>query len=133
MGKTAFWRHLMLVDSAELAKDSIVLYIDFAAKATLADDLRKFLIEEITRQLNEKYNIDLADRNFIRGVYNLDVERFRTGLYSDLRESDPELYRLKEIEHLEARVARADEHLRRSLQHIVKGRRKQVITFIDNT
>ena len=133
VGKTAFWRNLVLVDSADLTNNSIVLYIDFASHATLVDDLRAFLIEEITRQLREKYDIDLADRNFIRGVYNLDVKRFKTGLYSDLRESEPELYRRKEIEHLASLVARTDEHLRRSLEHIVKGRRKQVIIFIDNT
>ena len=96
-------------------------------------DLKAFLIEEITSQLREKYDIDIAERNFIRGVHNLDVERFKTGLYADLRESEPERYRLKEIEHLETLVSRADEHLRRSLEHIVKGRRKQVIIFIDNT
>ena len=133
VGKTAFWRHLMLVESAELASHSVVLYIDFAAKATLSADLRAFLIEEITGKLGEEYDINIAERNFIRGVYNLEVIRFKTGLYGDLRESEPELYRLKEIKHLEALVTRPDEHLRRSLEHIVKGRKKQVIIFIDNT
>ena len=133
VGKTVFWRHLMLVKSEDLASNSIVLYIDFAAKATLATDLRVFLIEEITCRLREEYDIDIAERNFIRGVYNLDVERFKTGLYADLRESEPEQYRLREIEHLETLVSRADEHLRRSLEHIVKGRKKQVVIFIDNT
>lgn len=133
VGKTAFWRNLMLVESAELASNAIVLYVDFATRGTLVADLRAFLIEEITRQLREDYTIDLAERNVIRGVYNLDIARFRTGLYADVRESNPSLYRQKEIEHLDALVSRADEHLGRSLEHIVKGRKKQVIVFLDNT
>ena len=133
VGKTAFWRNLMLVESTDLADNAIVLYLDFASKATLAMDLKTFLLEEIARQLRGKYAIDIAERNFIRGVYNLDVKRFKAGLYADLRKSEPEVYRQKEIEHLETRVRRADEHLRRALEHIVKGRGKQVIVFLDNT
>lgn len=133
VGKTAFWRHLMLVESAELTKDSIVLYVDFGTKATLAVEFREFLLGEIARQLREQYDVDVYERNFIRGVYNLDVERFREGLYADLRESNPNLYREKEIEHLQTLVANSQEHLRRSLEHLVKGRRKQVVLFIDNT
>ena len=133
VGKTAFWRNLMFVESADLIKDSIILYIDFGSKATLATDLRTFLIEEITTQLRDEYGVDLQERNFIRGVYNLDVESFRRGLYADLRESNPDLYRQKEIEHLENLLDRADEHVRRSLEHLVKGRKEQIVLFIDNT
>ena len=123
----------MLVESADLTEDSIILYIDFGSKATLATDLRTFLIEEITVQLRDEYEVDLRERNFIRGVYNLDVESFRHGLYADLRESNPDLYRQKEIEYLENLRGRADEHVRRSLEHLVKGRKKQIVLFIDNT
>lgn len=133
VGKTAFWRNLMLVDSAELTKDSIVLYVDFGTQATLTANLRSFLIEEITAQLRDNYGVDLRERNFIRGVYNLDLNRFKQGLYSDIRESHPELYRLKEIEFLEGLCARTEEHVRRSVEHLAKGRRKQLVLFIDNT
>ncbi|MDE2974170.1 MAG: hypothetical protein OXU64_05510 [Gemmatimonadota bacterium] len=64
VGKTAFWRNLVLVNSADLRDDSIILYIDYAAKATMTEDLKAFLIAEITRQLREDYAIDTAEREF---------------------------------------------------------------------
>lgn len=133
VGKTAFWRHMMLVENVELTQDCTTLYIDFGSKATLSTNLRTFLLTEIGDQLRDEYGVDLHERNFIRGVYNLDLIGFRKGLYADLRESSPDLYRQKEIEFLASLCGRFDEHVRRSIEHLVNGRKTPVVLFIDNT
>lgn len=132
VGKTTFIRHLLKVDAVDLFQEAIALYIDLGSQATLTYDLREFILEEIANQLRDEYHIDVEDRNFIRGVYHFDLERFGHGLYSDLRETRPEVYLEKEIKFLEDKIQRKEIHIKKSLEHLVKGRKKQVVIFLDN-
>jgi hypothetical protein len=132
VGKTTFVRYLIHVEAAPLFENVITIYINLGAQATLATDLRTFLLDEIGRQLREDHGIDIFERNFVRGIYHGDLERFSRGIYSDIREANPDLYKLKEIEFLEERMKNAEQHLKQSLSHIAKGRRKQIVFFIDN-
>jgi hypothetical protein len=125
-------RYLVKVDAAPLFDEAIALCIDLGSQATLTSDLREFILQEMSNQLRTEYSIDIEERNFVRGVYNVDLERFRRGLYSDLRGINPQLFAAKEIEFLEAKVYTREQHLKRSLEHIVRGRKKQVVVFIDN-
>jgi hypothetical protein len=94
--------------------------------------LNKFILEEIKRQLRDDYELDVEEDRFIRGVYNLELQRFRKGIYGRLRESDPNLFEQKEIEFLEQKINEEGEFLKNALEHIVKGRRKQIVIFLDN-
>ncbi len=132
VGKTTFIRHLINVEGSDLFNDAITFYLDLGSQATLTQDLREFVLNDITMQLRNKYSIDTSERNFIRGVYNLDLKRFSRSLYSDLRESNPAAFLEKEIEFLEKLVGKTEEHLLHSLEHIVKGRKKQIVVFLDN-
>jgi hypothetical protein len=132
VGKTTFIRHLMKVDASDLFTDALALYLDLGSRATLTYDLRDLVLSEIENQLFDEYGIDVAERSFIHGVYNRDIERFQKGLYGDLRESDPGLYRQKEIEFLEKKISIREEHLRHCLVHLTRGRKKQVIIVLDN-
>jgi hypothetical protein len=53
-------------------------------------------------------------------------------VWGDLKETNPALFVQKEIEHLEALMSSQEAHLRHSLEHIVKARRKLVIFILDN-
>jgi hypothetical protein len=78
VGKTSFLGDLMYVRApAEFAR-AINLYIDLGSKAALIVDLRNFVIAEIERQLFEKYGVDIHEHSFVRGVYDLEVKRFRS-------------------------------------------------------
>jgi hypothetical protein len=132
VGKTTFIRYLINVEAAPIFEKAITLYIDLGSQATLAYDLRRFLLDEISRQLREDHNVDLQERNFVRYLYRPELDRFAKGIYSDLRETHPEAYKLKEIEFLDAKISNEEVHLRLVLQHIAKARKKQVILFIDN-
>ena len=132
VGKTAFIRNLLLVEGDELLDDSLFLYIDLGSNAALGQDLGSFVVSELKDQLLNDYNVNIESNSFIRGVYNLSIERFRDGIYGPLREEDPTAYRQKEIEYLEKLVSDEREHTRMSIGHIAKARRKQIIIVIDN-
>lgn len=91
-----------------------------------------FLLVEFERQLREEYDIDVDERNFVRGVYNQELQRFATGIYVDLRDENSGLYRQKEIEFLENKLANREDRLKFSLHHVTHGQRRQVVIFLDN-
>lgn len=132
VGKTTFIRHLMYVDAAPLFENAITLYIDLGSQATLTTDLRKFLIREINRQLREDHGIDILERNFVRYVYRSEIERFSRSIWADLKDTNPDLYKQKEIEVLAEKLSNEEEHLKTMLQHVAKARKKQIVLFIDN-
>lgn len=133
VGKTTFIRNLIKVEAPAVFEKAITLYVDFGSQATLSENLKSFLIEAVTEQLLDNYDIDIEERNFVRGVYNSDLNRLRKGIHSDLYESDPPRYRDKEIELLEKKIAISEEHLKQSLKHIANGRKKQLIMILDNS
>ena len=132
VGKTTFIKHLVKVDATDVFANSLTIYLDLGSQGALTTDLKAFVLEEFTQQLRNVYGVDIEERNFVRAVYNLELERFRSGIYSDLKESDPIAFSCKEIEFLEKKLIKSDLHLRESINHVAKGRRKQVVVFIDN-
>lgn len=131
-GKTTFLRKLIRVDAAALFENAITLYLDLGSQATLTMDLRAFVVEEVARQLREDHDIDIQERDFIRGVYHADLQRFNKGLYAPLREENLGLFREKEIQFLEEKLSNNEQHLKHSLEHVSKGRKKQIVVFLDN-
>lgn len=132
VGKTTFIRHLYQVEAPDIFADALVFYVDFASGPALLDDLRLFVMDELKRQLLDKYGIDIEERNFIHGVLHRDLERFENSLYADIRAISPETFQKKRVEHIEERLRNKDEYLERCLAHISRGRRKQVVAFLDN-
>jgi hypothetical protein len=132
VGKSMFIKHLLFVDAKEELKNSIVIYLDFGAKPTFVTDIDEYVIKEITNQLIEKYDIDIYEKNFVYGVYNFEIESFSKGIYSQYKELNPAKYKDKEIEHIENLTKNIENHLKACLKHIVKGRKKQVVIFLDN-
>ncbi|MBL7170805.1 MAG: hypothetical protein ISS46_02280 [Candidatus Omnitrophica bacterium] len=132
VGKTAFIRNLMKVEAESLFEDAIPLYLDLGAQATLTCDLKVYILKEIEKQLIEHQGIDIYENNFVRGIYNRDLERFRKGIYKDLLVSEKKAFQEKELNFLESKIENKEEHLQATLQHISKGRRKQVVLFLDN-
>ena len=132
VGKSMFIRHLIKVDAKEELARALVLYIDFGSKPALLSDLRPYIISEIQRQLDEKYSIDVGQRDFVRGVYHGKLQKFATSIYADLKESDPKAFRAKEVEYLEKLTSDPEEHLRSCLSHAAKGQQRQVVLFLDN-
>ncbi|MFA6358055.1 MAG: hypothetical protein WCY09_05250 [Candidatus Omnitrophota bacterium] len=132
VGKTAFIRNLIKVEAVELFDNAITLYLDFGSQATLTEDLKQFIVDEITEQLRLESKIDIEEKSFVRAVYNTELERFKRGIYQDLAKTDPAAFKLKELVLLEEKIGNKENHLKQSLFHISKFHEKQIVLFLDN-
>ncbi len=132
VGKTTFIRHLIKIDAADIMDNVIALYLDLGSLAALSLNLKGHLIDEIREQLLNKYDIDIENRQFVRGVYHFDLRRFRAGIFGDLLEKEPDKFKEKELEKLTEFIEKRDRHLKLALEHIAKGRNKKIVIFIDN-
>lgn len=131
-GKSIFIRHLIRVQAKDILSQSIVLYVDFGSQPAFPDKLNEYIINEIDRQLLDSYQIDIQENGFVRGVHRSDLQRFSGGINKILKESDPKAFSLKELAFLEGLMADKEGHLKASVEHLVKGRKKQVVIFLDN-
>lgn len=132
VGKSMFIRNLIKVDAREILERGITLYVDMGSQATLTTDLNDFIPREIANQLNEDYSVDIYERNFVTGVYHNELQSFDRGIYGDLKHNNPAKYNDKRLLKLEELISRPHEHLSRSLKHIVKARKQQIVLFLDN-
>lgn len=132
VGKTTFIRNLIKHDAKEELSRALVLYLDYGTRPAVSTDLKAFTSSEIIRQLRDEAGLDIYERQFVRGVYNQRITDFSKGIYSDLRQSSPDLFKVKEIEFLEKLLNNEEEHVRNSLEHIFKGQKRQIVLFLDN-
>lgn len=132
VGKTSFVKNLIYSSAFKEFQEAIYLYIDLGSKATLADNLQKFIINEMEDQLLNKYKTDISEMKFVKGVYSKDIQRFSSGIWGGIRDSNRDKYEEKQLEMLSNKIENKDEHLKNSIEHLSKQRKKQVIICIDN-
>ncbi|WP_347254193.1 hypothetical protein [Leminorella grimontii] len=132
VGKTSFVKNLMYSSAYEEFKDAIYIYIDLGSKATLSTNLKSFVLNEIETQLLEKYSTDVNERKFVKGVYAKDIQRFSSGIWGGLRESNREKYDEKQMEMLQEKITNKDTHLQNSIAHLANLTKKQIVVCIDN-
>lgn len=132
VGKSMFIRNFIAIAAEELLKDAITIRIDLGTSATLAIDLKSFIVAEIKGQLSRNYSINIDVANFVRGVYDIELREFRQSIYGELADSNPAVFKEKEIGLLDKHISNGSEHCRRSLEHLSKARKKQIVIFIDN-
>lgn len=132
VGKTMFIKHLYQVEAPDIFADALVFYVDFGSGPALVEDLSVFVMDELSKQLLEKYGIDIEARKFVYGVLHGDLKRFEKGIYADIRDSFPEAFRKRRVEYIEEKLRNKDEYLRLCLTHISRGQKKQIVIFLDN-
>lgn len=132
VGKTIFIKHLYQVREPEVFANALVFYIDFGHKPTLEKDLRTFIESEIVDQLLEKHNINIEERNFVHGVLHRDIQLFDKGIYGDIKETNPTEFKQKQVEFIAEKVRDKDSYLKKCLNHIERGHKKQLVIFLDN-
>jgi len=131
-GKTTFIRNLIKVEGKDVLHGAVTLYVDLGSQANLGDDLAGYIIGDIKRQLREDHDYDFDDDRIVRGIYHRELEQFRHGIYGRLEKEDPPEFRKQELGLLAGLIGRPDAHLKAALEHLVRGRKQQVICFLDN-
>lgn len=132
VGKTSFLEDLMYVRAAREFQNALSIYIDLGSKAALALDIREFVLGDIERQLQSKFSIDVHEHNFVRGVYDLEIKRFRSSFKAKVYQSNKTKLDEQLMARLEELVNDRAEHLRRSIKHVALARKHQVIIVLDN-
>lgn len=132
VGKTTFVRHLVRIDAKQELERSIVFYVDFGSRPALRRDLEPFAREAFTQQLIDDYDIDIFADEFVRAVYNAEINRFKKSVYKNLRETDPGRYFDEELKMLVSHTEIVETHLRRSLAHLRATQHRNAVVFFDN-
>jgi len=132
VGKSSFLKNLIYRVAREEFGRAVYVYIDLGSQAALEEHLEDFVRDEFQKQLINRYSLDIQNRDFVRGVYNSDIERFRRGIYGDLYETDKTVYLEKQRQLLAEKIEDKGRHLTASIRHLVHGQSKQVILILDN-
>ena len=91
------------------------------------------ILDDIERQLFEKYEIDIGRDQFVRAVYGAELGRFQHSPIARLKKTKPKAYEEREVEFLQRFVENREEHLRSSLEFISRSTHRQIVIFLDNT
>jgi GTPase SAR1 family protein len=132
VGKTSFLENLMEVRAPEEFARALHIYIDLGSNAALAFDIRRFVIDDIERQLMKNYGVDIYEHHFVRGVYDLEVKRFRQSFKAAIYKSNKAKLDDQLMERLNEFVNDKASHLRSSIQHVARARKRQIIIMLDN-
>jgi hypothetical protein len=133
VGKSTFIDNLLLVEAAHVFEKSITFKIDLGSKAIISLNVHHSIIKIIKEQLHGIYKIDINDDDFVRHAYFLELENFKKSVVvKRLYDIDKVKALEKEIEFLTGLVKDEISHIKKSLEHISRNQKKQVIVFIDN-
>ena len=132
VGKSIFIKHLFRIEAKDVLEKTAVFYIDFLQHSGLVEDVPKKIVEAVTDTLRDQYQIDLQDRQFVRAVYNGEINSFKRGIFGDLEESDPAEFHRREIGMLALKIEDSYEHVRRSLNFLQTSREFGFVIILDN-
>ncbi|MFF3224205.1 hypothetical protein ACFYV7_15535 [Nocardia suismassiliense] len=132
VGKSIFLKHLFRIEATELLDKTIVFYVDFLKHSGLVDDVPQHVVSVISDTLEEKTAIEITQREFVRSVYNKEINSFKRGIYGSLQEDSPSEFRKHELEMLARHVSSEFEHARRSLHFLQGSRGISFVIALDN-
>ena len=131
-GKSTFINHLIKVEAPNIFNDCITLKIDLGSNIVLSRDIRDAILDEIIRLLLEEYDIDIFEHDFVHGIYHSEFSRFKKGIHKEYFEKTHEKAIDLTIGFFEEKQKNKNEHIKSALLHLAKGRKKQIVIFIDN-
>ncbi|WP_020532035.1 hypothetical protein [Flexithrix dorotheae] len=131
-GKSTFINHLIKVEAPDIFNDCITLKIDLGSTIVLSMDIREAILDEIIRLLLKEYSIDIYEYDFVHGIYHGEFQRFKKGIYKKYFDNDTDKALDLTVEFFESKQKIKSEHIKSSLFHLAKGRKKQIVIFLDN-
>ena len=132
VGKSMFLRHLFRVDKDQLVDNSTVIYVDFLNHSGLTDDVPGYLVDAIRTTLEDILDVDIIEGEFVRSVYNREINQFKRGVYGFLESDDPPEFRKREAEMLATHLERIYNHAKRSIEFLQGTRRLAFVIALDN-
>lgn len=132
VGKTSFFENIFQqLDHGERER-TLYIHINLGRSATLSKDVRSFILAAIPNVLAKKYKINIQDADFVEKIYSDEMTAFEDSVEGKLRTISKPDYDLARIRYLTQLASEEDSHLIRSLEHLAKINRKQILLVIDN-
>jgi hypothetical protein len=113
----------MQIDAKDIMEKSIVLYVNFGGEPALADDLNDYVMDRFVEQLRTEYDVDVEANRFVRNVYKHELQSFAQGVQGPLAKSNPAKFEEKEIDLLQRKLDKRDQHLQASLRFITRSKK----------
>ena len=132
VGKTSFFENLYENIENSIKSDVCFIHINLGIGANLNDGIRTYVLTEIPRVLNERYETDIFDSDFVNSAYHEEIIRFDKSVKGSLKTIDPVAYKKERIDFLGQLVERTADHLKAALGHLSRGRKKQIVLIVDN-
>jgi GTPase SAR1 family protein len=132
VGKTSFVKNLHHNSAFNEFKNAIYVYVDLGSNATLDDDVKALVLNQIQDQLRQKYDVDIYENNFVRKVYQEEIKHFEGSVWGAYKKTNLEKYEEKLIEHIIELQGNKRDHIKRSVEFLANKRQKQTIICIDN-
>ncbi len=130
VGKSSFLKDLIFRRAKATFQNVIYIMIDLGTSGALTYKIRDFILNDIETQLYSKYRVDVNEKSFVRSIYDLEVKRFRKSIFAGSSGSNGEPTGVNQ--YLQSLAVNKPEHLKKSISHISKGRKKQIVIVIDN-
>jgi len=132
VGKTSFFENLFYGLEESQKKKTIFTHINLGLRATLAEDVRAFILREIPKLIRETSSIDINSLEFCEEMYADEIAEFDGSPEGAFRDKLPDDYLRAKVKHISALIGERDRHLIRSLRHISEKKKRLIILVIDN-
>lgn len=132
VGKTSFFENLYQQLSDSAGDNSYFIHVNLGTKASLADNLKNYVLGAVGGVLRNDYDVDINSAEFVRSIYYSELKDFDRSVEGSLKDVDEDAYHKAKINFLANKVLNKDQHLHAALGHLAKGRNKQIILVIDN-
>ena len=125
VGKTSFFENLFQNLENKEKANSYFIHVNLGIKATLATDIKSYVLNDVPATLKKHYGIDINQTDFVNAIYHSELDAFDKSVRGGLRTIDEKKYQKARIEFLAEKVDRRDSHLLASLSHLAHGRKNK--------
>lgn len=131
-GKTTFLNYLRKVAAQTLFNRYIQVDVNFLDRPESADDVPRYIFDEVERQLRENYDIDIKKDSVVRGALHKELDRFRETPVGTKYKNTSEKFKQAELEFIKEQQADRHQYLQKVLNHLRYGQRRSIAIFLDN-
>lgn len=132
VGKTSFFENLYYSLEDVQKKNTIFVHLNLGLKATLAEDVKTFILREVPRAIKLEAALDIGSAAFCEKLYAEDFEEFEASPAGSMKKDLPDEYLKARISFINSKLEERDRHLIKALQFISKSMKKLILVVIDN-
>lgn len=132
VGKTSFFENLYHSLDAAQKNNTIFIHLNLGLKATLAEDVKAFILREIPRVIKADAGLDIGSSAFCEKLYADEFSEFEASPSGSMRDELPAEYLKARVAFVSSKIDERDRHLVKALEFISRSMKKLIIIVIDN-